>query len=127
MGAPVHQVVRTGTVPMLDTDGVVGRGDCGRGRGSGKLGLMSDPGTTPPAAIPQVVPAPPSYLARAVSLIWLVISVVVGFRLIVTTRLATYGGDAYTGIQNAAAQTTVSVGWVVIGTGVIAFVIAWRR
>jgi hypothetical protein len=80
---------------------------------------------------PQETPTTPSerkpLLAKIVASIWLAASILIGIGLINGAQLVTYGGDAYTGIQNAAARTTIAVGWVVIGTGVIAFVTAFRR
>jgi hypothetical protein len=51
----------------------------------------------------------------------------VGAAMIFGTRYEVYGGDAYTGLQNAIARGVQALGFLVIGTGVLALVIALSR
>jgi hypothetical protein len=65
--------------------------------------------------------------AVGLAVVWLVISVIVGLVFILGTESAEYGGDAYTGIQNAGAQTVRALGVLIIGTGVLGLITALSR
>lgn len=82
-------------------------------------------GTGSPNPVPP--PANPSGNSNAavvVAILWLIAAVFIGANFISSTTLERYGGDAYTGIQQAAAQTARAVGWLIIGTGVLGLVTA---
>jgi len=62
-----------------------------------------------------------------IAVLWAAISVIAGLIFILGTPDIEYGGDAYTGIQAAAAQTARAVGWLIIATGALGLVIATTR
>lgn len=72
----------------------------------------------------QPIQTRPTYTALVFAILWAIAAVIIGFHFITSTPDAEYGGDAYTGIQQAAAQTARAVGFLVIGTGVLGLVIA---
>jgi hypothetical protein len=82
---------------------------------------------TPPESTSLPTPWAGFPWARIAAVVWLLVCLVVGLDFITATSFASYGGDAYTGIQNAVARSTNALGYVIIGTGVIGFVVSFRR
>lgn len=92
-----------------------------------------------PAPGDRARPAPPAGGSRpaaassawgpglAVALAWAVVALIVGGTYVLGTQDIAYGGDAYTGIQNAGAQSVRALGWLIIATGPLAVVIALAR
>lgn len=66
-------------------------------------------------------------LGKVLASTWLVVSVMAGLSCINGVRYETYGGDAYTGMQNAVARGTQGIGFLIIGVGVLAVVTAFRK
>lgn len=89
---------------------------------------MSQPETTPQPepGTPTPTVAKPNRLARTVANIWFALSLLAGVGTMVGSRFETYGGDAYTGLQNAIARGNIALGWVIIGTGMLTFVVSRR-
>ncbi len=65
--------------------------------------------------------------ALVVAVLWAIAALIIGIYFISSTHNMEYGGDAYTGIQQAAAQTARAVGFLIIGTGALGLVIATSR
>ena len=80
----------------------------------------------PAPAGPVAAPKRPNRSTRTIAKVWLVLSLLAGSGTMIGTRFETYGGDAYTGLQNAIARGNIALGWVIIGTGVLAFIVAHR-
>ena len=75
---------------------------------------------------PPVLVGKPSAAPLVFAWIWFAISMIAGAQFILGTQFDRYGGDAYTGIQNAVARGTNALGFLIIGTGFLAVVIALR-
>ena len=75
----------------------------------------------------QPTQAEPTNAALVIAVLWAIAAVIVGVVFITSTPDLEYGGDAYTGIQQAAAQTARAVGWLIISTGALGLVIASSR
>jgi hypothetical protein len=88
---------------------------------------MTEPQPPAPNPAPEARTDVLPTFVRIVAILWFVISIVAGLNFINGTEYSIYGGDAYTGIQNAVARGTNALGFVIIGTGVIAVVAAFRR
>jgi|GEM_PF-4269281 hypothetical protein len=86
---------------------------------------MSEPEPTGTRTVPTYHPG--RVILRIIASLWMVVALSAGMNFINATRMETYGGDAYTGIQNAVARGTTALGFLIIGTGVIAVVAAFRR
>jgi hypothetical protein len=67
-----------------------------------------------------------SLAAVVIASVWMIASILIGMTFI-RTDFEVYGGDAYTGIQNAVVVATRALGWIIIGTGVLGLVIAMER
>lgn len=82
----------------------------------------------PEAAEARTVPTyrPGRVILRVIASLWMVVALSAGMNFINSTRMETYG-NAYTGIQNAVARGTTALGFLIIGTGVIAVVVSFRR
>jgi hypothetical protein len=81
---------------------------------------------------PEVKPAAPepsAYNTGAITLasLWAATSLIVAITLMATTNTEEYGGDAYTGIQNAIVIAIRGISWLLIGSGVIGMILAVRR
>ncbi len=61
------------------------------------------------------------------AIFWAVVAAIVGGSYIFGTQDISYGGDAYTGIQNAGAQTVRAVGWLIVATGPLGIITALSR
>lgn len=66
-------------------------------------------------------------VALTIAILWAITALIVGIVFIGSTQDIEYGGDAYSGIQQAAAQTARAVGWLIIGSGVLGILIALRK
>lgn len=87
-----------------------------------------NPGEAAVDAAPPSTPAKTESSApTVVASLWLALTIIVGAVLIFGTEYEVYGGDAYTGLQNVMARAVNSLGFVLIGTGVLALVIALSR
>jgi len=86
---------------------------------------MSEPEPTAPRSVPTYHPG--RVILRIIASLWMVVALSAGMNFINATKYVSYGGDAYTGIQNAVARGTNALGFIIIGTGVIAVVAAFRR
>lgn len=91
-------------------------------------GLASGGATNEPAATRQQAPATSaSSGGLGLAIVWLIISAIVGATFILGADSGEYGGDAYTDIQNASAQTVRALGVLIIGTGVLGLITALSR
>ena len=69
----------------------------------------------------------PTNTALVIAVLWAIAATIIGIYFISSTHNLEYGGDAYTGMQQAAAQTARAVGFLIIGTGALGLVIANSR
>jgi hypothetical protein len=77
----------------------------------------AEPGTT-------IEPMPASLI---VAMIWGVIAVILAIVLLAAATDGTYGGEAYTGIQNAVMLAVRGIAFLLFGSAALGFVIATRR
>ncbi len=61
------------------------------------------------------------------AMIWAVLAVIIGAVIIAGAQTEAYGGDAYTGMQNATVHVARAVGWLIISTGALGLIIARSR
>lgn len=61
-----------------------------------------------------------------IAIVWAVVAFIAGLVFIFTTQDISYGGDAYSGIQQTGAQTVRALGFLIIGSGALGLVIARR-
>lgn len=88
---------------------------------------MTEPTPAAPTPAAPAKPAKKKAPAQTIATVWFIMSILIGATFIIGTPYAAYGGDAYTGIQNAVARGTNALGWLIIGTGVIALVTAIHK
>lgn len=65
--------------------------------------------------------------AVTIAVLWAIAALIIGFGFITSVEDGTYGGDAYTDIQNTGAQTVRAIGWLIISTGPLSLVMALSR
>lgn len=75
----------------------------------------------------QPVPGQRRNTALVIAVLWAIAALIIGLRFITSTPDMEYGGDAYTGIQQAAAQTARAIGFLIIGTGALGLIVATSR
>lgn len=86
--------------------------------------------TNPPTT--QSEPAPPRSTdyppaAMSVAVVWAVAALILGIVLLVNAQDQSYGGDAYTGIQNSVTWSTRGIAFLLFGSGALGLVMASRR
>jgi hypothetical protein len=82
------------------------------------------PENMPPAPKSDLTPDPASLTLAG---IWGVIAVIFAIVLLSGAKDAAYGGDAYTGIQNAVTLAVRGIAFLLFGSAALGFVIATRR
>lgn len=78
---------------------------------------------------PNLEPAPnpqTSSAAIVVAGLWAALAVIFAIVLLVNAKDGSYGGDAYTGIQNAVTQAVRGIAFLLLGSGALGLVIALR-
>jgi hypothetical protein len=85
---------------------------------------MTDP--TPAPATPKQVTSPSS-ASLTVAVIWALAAVIFAMVLLSGAEDAAYGGDAYTGIQNAVMLAVRGIAFLLFGSAALGIVIATRR
>lgn len=68
-----------------------------------------------------------SPLSLGVATVWAIVAVIFAIILLVSAQDASYGGDAYTGIQNAVMLAVRGIAFLLFGSAALGFVIASRR
>lgn len=73
--------------------------------------------------------APPlfSQAALVVAIIWAIAAVIFAVLLLVGAKDQAYGGDAYTGMQNAVVLAVRGIAFLLFGSAALGLVIALRR
>jgi hypothetical protein len=62
-----------------------------------------------------------------IAILWAVTATIVALVLFTSTKDAQYGGDAYTGIQNAVVAAVRGIAFLLIGSGALGIIVAVRR
>jgi small-conductance mechanosensitive channel len=86
---------------------------------------MTEP-TKPVAPLPE----PEGHLSSAslvVAGIWAAVAVILAIVLLAAAKDESYGGDAYTGIQNAVMLAVRGIAFLLLGSAALGFVIATRQ
>ncbi|MET4702778.1 hypothetical protein [Frigoribacterium sp. UYMn621] len=65
--------------------------------------------------------------AITIAILWAVAALILGIVLLVNAKDEAYGGDAYTGIQNAVTWATRGIAFLLFGSGALGLVMAFRR
>ena len=81
--------------------------------------------TTPEAKEPQTATASNSSLV--VAIIWAVLAAIFAVILLSSATDEAYGGDAYTGIQNAVMLAVRGIAFLLVGSASLGVVIALKR
>ena len=85
---------------------------------------------TPPAPEPDPTPGWSTSLSPAsltVAGIWAIAAVIFAIALLAGAQDTSYGGDAYTGIQNAVMLAVRGIAFLLFGSAALGFVIATRQ
>ena len=69
----------------------------------------------------------PTNVAMLVAIIWAVLATVFALVLLNNTPYETYGGDAYTGIQNATMLAVRGIALLLLGSGALGIIVASPR
>ena len=86
---------------------------------SGPLAMPTDPASQPVSHL--------SSAALVIASVWAVVAVTFAAVLLVGAQDVSYGGDAYTGIQNAVMLAVRGIAFLLFGSAALGFVIATRR
>lgn len=90
---------------------------------------MSETESTEPPPI-ESAPAPERYVSTAaltVASLWAALAVIFALVLLVNAQDESYGGDAFTGIQNSVNWAVRGIAFMLFGSGALGIVIAVRR
>lgn len=84
---------------------------------------------TDPVSTQPNRPLPPEYAfaPTVVAIIWAVAAVIAAIALFVSAKDVSYGGDAYTGMQNAINLAVRGIALLLLGSGALGLIIATRR
>jgi hypothetical protein len=74
--------------------------------------------------VPVSNPAPASFI---IAVIWAVAAVIIAIVLLATAQDESYGGDAYTGIQNAVMLAVRGMAFLLLGSAALGLIVATRR
>jgi len=88
---------------------------------------MTDAHESTEAPAPAPVASDPYWVgAIVVAILWALLAIIVAIVLLTTTKAESYGGDAYTGIQNAVVVAVHGIAWLLIGSGALGLIVALR-
>lgn len=85
---------------------------------------MTEPEPTGAPEQPQTRPSTPSLVIAG---IWAFLGVAFAIGLLVNAQDIAYGGDAYTGIQNAVMLAVRGIAFLLFGSSALGLIVALRR
>ena len=90
---------------------------------------IPEPAEPPTVESTEVVPqtAPSSQSALVIAIIWAILAAIFAIVLFASATDESYGGDAYTGMQNAVVLAVRGIAFLLIGSGALGLIIALRR
>ena len=80
-----------------------------------------------PSTAPTANPKSSGQGGLVLASVWALAAVIIGGMVISGAESEAYGGDAYTGMQNATVQVAKAVGWLILSTGPLGLINALSR